>query len=696
MEQQQDLLVEIGTEELPPTALSGLSAAFVERMRAQLADQRLSHGAITGYASPRRLALLVEDLSVRQRDEESVRRGPALSAAFDAAGAPTKAALGFARSCGVDVGDLEREESAKGAWLIHRQQIVGARTAELLPAMVESALSQLPVNKRMRWGSGNTEFVRPVHWICLLFGGTPVDGQVLGIDIARESRGHRFHHPGPVPVDSPAAYADALRAAFVEPSFQARRSRIREQVEALAASVGGQAAISEALLDEVTALCEWPVALLGQFDPEFLDVPAEALIETMQKNQKYFPVLDAGGGLRPSFIAVANIESREPEVVRRGNERVIRPRFADAKFFWEQDRKRALADRQQALSGVVFQQRLGSIWDKSQRVARLSRWIAGELGDDVELAGRAALLGKCDLVTLMVGEFASLQGVMGRYYAQHDGEDPCVASAMEEQYLPRQAGDRLPESPCGRAVALADKLDTLVGIFAVGQRPSGVKDPYGLRRAAIGVLRILTESPLELDLRQLIEQAAAGFPDGIDAGAAVDAVYEYMMDRLPAYYGDRGVRTDVVDAVVASGSTVPSDIDRRMAAVLEFRRLDAAEALAAANKRIRNILRKSDADSRAVHISADYLSEPAERQLAARLDAIRGDIDSALSVKDYGAVLRILATLRGDVDTFFDEVMVLAEDPAVRDNRIALLREVERLFMTVADISLLQPEAAPA
>lgn len=694
MEQKQDLLIEIGTEELPPTALKRLSEAFGDGISRQLAEHELTHGPISLFATPRRLALLVQDAAPRQPDRETLRRGPALAAAFDGSGAPTKAASGFARSCGVEVSDLAREETPKGVWLVYRQQVEGQPITALLPLLITHTLEQLPIPKRMRWGSGDEEFVRPLHWVCVLCGHDTVPGQVLGVEIGNRSRGHRFHHPDSVIIEWPETYVATLRSAYVEPSFERRRERITAQVNELAASIQGHASMPEALLNEVAALCEWPVALLGRFDQRFLEIPPEVLIETMQKNQKYFPVFGEDEALLPYFITVSNIESREPELVRAGNERVIRPRFADAMFFWQQDRKRPLADRQPALADVIFQHQLGSVLDKAKRVGSLAREIADELGYDADLAERAALLGKCDLVTLMVGEFASLQGIMGRYYAQHDGEDACIVAAMEEQYLPRHAGDHLPQSPCGRALALADKLDSLIGIFAIGQRPTGVKDPYGLRRAAIGVLRIMIETPLPLDLKALLTSAANGYGEAIDAAGAVDAVFEYIADRLPGYYGDRGLSGDVVDAVLATGSTVPADIDRRILAVGQFRKLDAADALAAANKRIRNILKKAPSEAGANAIVSAALIDPAEQRLAQRIESMQSVIEPLLAAKDYAGVLRTLAELRTDVDGFFDAVMVMADDPQLRANRIAILRGVATLFLTVADISRLQSTAA--
>jgi glycyl-tRNA synthetase beta chain len=690
MDETRDLLVEIGTEELPPTALLPLSTAFADALSAQFGEHALAHHAVEPFATPRRLALIVRRLASRQPDREHVRRGPAVKAAFDASGAPTKAALGFAQSCGIDVDALGREDNDKGSWLVHRSIQPGQSTAALLPDLVGAALSQLPIQKRMRWGDSDVTFVRPVHWICMRFGSEPVAGHVLEVPIGTQTRGHRFHHPESLTIGSPDDYAPALRAAYVEPSFDVRRSTIRDQVTALAASVGGTASIPQELLDEVTALCEWPVALLGHFDEAFLEVPAEALIETMQQHQKYFAVRSSDGALLPSFIAVSNIESREPDVVRAGNERVIRPRFSDARFFWEQDLRIALADRRPALERIVFQHKLGTVADKSRRVAALSRQIAGLLGYDAALAERSASLAKCDLVTAMVGEFAGLQGVMGRYYAARSGEPPCVADALEEQYLPRHAGDRLPTSDCGRVLALADKLDTLVGIFAIGERPTGVKDPYGLRRAAIGVLRILIETPMRLDLRLLLDESATAFPASIPAASAAEETYAYIMERLPGYYADQGIEADAIEAVMAVDASAPSDFDRRVRAVTAFSGLDAAAALAAANKRIANILKKSETRVDGAELSETLLQADAERRLAADVARLQEDIAPLIAAGDYREALKSLAGLRPDVDRFFDEVMVMAEDPRLRANRIALVQGVRKLFTSIADIGRLR------
>lgn len=693
MQQHDDLLVEIGTEELPPGALWTLAQAFRDAMVRGLDEQRLTHGAAEAFAAPRRLTVRVGGVALRQPDQVSVRRGPALAAAFDAAGQPSRAAAGFAQSCGVAVEALEREETDKGRWLVFRQAQAGAAAHGLMPGLIAQALAALPIPRRMRWGDGDEGFVRPVHWICALLGESALEGRLFGIDIGRDSRGHRFHHPEPVPIPRPADYLQRLLSARVMADFGARRDEIARQVGALAATTGGEAAIGAALLDEVTALCEWPVAQLGRFDEGFLAVPPEVLIETMQKNQKYFPVLDASGALMPRFVFVANLESRNPDLVTAGNERVIRPRFADARFFWEQDRKTSLESRVGALDAIVFQHKLGSMGAKARRISALAAGIAAELGEDTALAARAGLLAKADLVTHMVGEFPSLQGTMGRYYAAADGEDAGVVAAMEEHWLPRQAGDRLPASACGRAVALADKLDSLVGVFAIGERPTGVKDPYGLRRASIGVLRILIETPLPLDLHALLQQAAAGYAGQVETN--VEPVFEYLLERLPGWYADRGIAGDTVAAVLAVRPTVPADIDRRIAAVAGFRTLAAADALSSANKRIRNLLRKAGGGGTQA-IDPALLVEPAEQALATKLGQLERTLAPLLAAADYAGVLQVLAGLREEVDRFFDAVMVMAEEPSLRANRLAILAAVERLFLRVADISLLQQPGSDA
>ena len=705
MAENKDLLIEIGTEELPPKALKSLSQAFADGVQRGLIDASLAPEEVTTYAAPRRLALLLRDVPVRQEDQLIERRGPALAAAFDDDGIPTKAAQGFARSCGVAVEDLEKLETDKGAWLCFRMSQPGQPTTALVPDIVEDALAKLPIPKRMRWGAGEAEFVRPVHWVVLLFGEQTIEAEILGVKAGRETRGHRFHHPEALYIAEPAAYAPLVETeGKVVADFAKRREAILGQVEEAANQVGGRALLDEALLDEVTALVEWPVAVAGSFEKKYLDVPQETLISTMQDNQRYFPVVDKSGRLMPHFVTVSNIESRDVDKVREGNERVIRPRFADAAFFWEQDRKRKLSDHIESLKDVVFEKRLGSLYDKSQRVADLAGFIAEQLGLDKAQAMRAAELSKCDLMTEMVYEFPELQGIMGRYYAAHDGEPEAVANALDEQYMPRHAGDELPAGGIGQVLAMADKLDTLLGIFAIGQKPTGTKDPYGLRRAALGVLRVTIERGLDLDLMDLLIEAAQGYqgvlwklPAKYNAKnkelqrmrAVVTDVFEYMLERLKAYYQDRDIEIDVIDAVLVQRPTRPVDFDRRVRAVEHFRRLPEAESLAAANKRIRNILKQYDG-APPESVDKGLLQEPAEVALAEGVEAMRGEVEPLLDQGEYESALTKLAKLREPVDTFFDDVMVMAEDEALKRNRIALLGGLSQLFLRAADISRLQ------
>ncbi len=687
-----DLLIEIGTEELPPRALQELSTAFAEAMGAQLDEQGLGYAEIETFATPRRLALLIHQVATQQPDQDNIRRGPAVKAGFDDQGQPSPALLGFARACGVGLEALERLETPKGAWFIYRQRLPGRRTAELIPAMTENALAQLPIPKRMRWGDREESFVRPVHWVCLLLGSEPVAGTVLGIAAEPQTRGHRFHHPAPIALNQAADYAEILRTqGFVEPSFARRREWIRQQIMALAESEGLRARIDPALLDEVTALVEWPQALVCRFDERFLELPPEVLSATMQHHQRYFPLEDAQGVLQNRFIAIANLLSRDPEQVRRGNERVIRPRFADAAFFWAQDLKQPLASFAPRLENAVFQDKLGTQGDRCRRLGQLGRLLAPVVGADPELVERAALLSKCDLVSAMVFEFPELQGIMGRYYAERSGEHPWVSAAIDDHYRPRFAGDELPQGPCGRALALADRLDMLVGNFGIGQRPTGTKDPYGLRRAAIAILRILIETPVDLDLRDPIRWSAECFPPGLLAADTQGSVLTYLLERLRGLYAERGVASDTVESVLQIGVTNPWDLDRRISAVAQFRRLPAAEALSQANKRIRNILAKADPqDLEGATLNPHLFAEPAEQQLAGRVQAFGAQIAPLVAKRDYGAVLEILAELREDVDAFFDEVLVMADDPAVRRNRLALLQGLAALFLKVADIARLQ------
>lgn len=690
-EPRADLLIELGTEELPPGSLRALADALAEEVASRLEAAGVGGGARRVYATPRRLAVRIEGVLLTQPDRSIERRGPALTAAFDADGQPTKAALGFARSVGREVDALERLETDKGAWLCAYIHEPGRTTAELVPEILEGALSKLPIAKRMRWGAGDAEFVRPVHWLVLLLGETLVEAEILGVKSGRETRGHRAHHPAPLHVADPAAYAPLLETeGHVLPDFGERRAAIKAQVEALASELGGRAMLDEDLLDEVTALVEWPVAIAGGFEERFLDVPHEALITTMMDNQRYFPVLNADGRLMAHFITVANLESRDPAQVRAGNERVIRPRLHDAEFFWQQDRRQPLASRRDALRAMVFQKQLGTLFDKSERLAALAAAIAERLGADPDQGRRAGELAKCDLVTTMVFEFTELQGTMGRHYARHDGEPKGVAQAIEDQYRPAHAGDKLPEGAIGQALALAEKLDTLVGIFAIGQRPSGTKDPFALRRAALGVVRILIERGLELDLHELLELAAAGLAERVEATAAVAEVFDYVMERLTAYYAEKGIPADVIDAVLACRPTRLTDLDRRVQAVQRFRTLPEAESLAAANKRIRNILRQAG-DEAGAEVRGAELREEAERELLAALAEAEGEVEPLFEDGRYTPALTRLAALRGPVDAFFDTTLVMAEDENLRRNRLALLARLSALFLRTADLSRLQP-----
>ncbi len=687
---RRDLLVEIGTEELPPKALAELSRSLQENLLHGLAGADLSPTGSRRYATPRRLAVLAEGVPVRQPERRITRRGPALSAAFDAHGAPTPAARGFARSCGVEVPDLQTLETEKGAWLGHIRVEAGAATAALLPGILETAMAALPVPKRMRWGDSEHEFVRPVHWVVLLLGEEIVPATVMGIPAGRETRGHRFHHPATLTVPAPAAYAPLLETeGRVMVNLEARRAAIRDLAEAAAATVGGQARIDESLLDEVAALVEWPVAVVGSFDRRFLEVPPEPLVTTMQDNQKYFPVVDAEGGLLPHFVTISNIDSQDPAQVRAGNERVIRPRFSDAEFFWNQDRRTPLATRIDGLRHVVFQQRLGSLHDKSARMAIVARLIAQTAGGNVEWAERAAWLSKCDLLSEMVQEFPELQGTMGSYYARHDGEAEEVARAQAEHYLPRFAGDAIPSTPTARAVGLADRLDTLVGIFGIGQAPSGNRDPFALRRAALGVIRTLIEGEMDLDLELLLEHTARQFHPDIKAADAVGPVFDFVMERLRGYYQDQGIGSDAFEAVLTCRPCRPLDFHRRANAVSAFRRLPEAASLAAANKRIANLLRQVEG-TLPFQLDATLLVEPAEQALARTLEALAAGTVPLLERGRYEEALGELAALRDPVDGFFDTVMVLVDDPRLRANRLALLNELRSLFLRVADFSRLQ------
>jgi glycyl-tRNA synthetase beta chain len=693
--EQRDFLVEVGTEELPPKALSELSQAFLLGLKAALLQAGLSHGEMRPFATPRRLAVWVKRLAARQSEQNLKRRGPAVSAAFDAAGNPTRAALAFAQSCGTSVEMLQKLEEPKGLFLFFIGTKSGVDAVTLLPKIVQSALDGLPIPKRMRWGAGSAEFVRPVHWLVMLYGRDVIPATLLDTFSGNLTHGHRFHAPRPLRVATPGSYARLLSSrGYVIADFAERREKIRLLATTQASELGGRALFDAALLDEVTALVEWPVAVAGRFDARFLELPREVLISTLQEHQRYFPVEDAHGVLLPWFITMSNIESREPDKVRAGNERVVRPRLADAAFFWEQDRKQPLAARIAALDSITFQAKLGSLGDKTRRVRTLAGEIAAGMHVDRMTAERAAELCKCDLATAMVGEFPDLQGIMGRYYALHDGESQEVADAIREHYLPRGAGDTLPISNAGMALALADKLDTLAGIFAIGQKPSGTRDPFGLRRAAIGVLRMLIERRLDLDLRALIERAVALQP--LTAPGTADDVYDYILERLRAYYlegagraaATSAISTEMFDAVLATRPRSPLDFDARLQALAAFLQLPEAASLTAANKRIANILRKAEG---APHAAVDVavLVAPAEVRLFDAIRALAGAVSTTAAQREYTASLGHLAQLRSAVDTFFDEVMVMDPDERLRVNRLALLAELRGLFAGVADLSRL-------
>ncbi len=682
------LLVELGVEELPPGAIDTLSDALADGIRRGLAEADVAHGEVSAYATPRRLAVRIAALADKQPDREVERRGPALAAAFKD-GQPTKAAEGFARSCGVGVDELIHLETDKGTWLGYREQQRGEATTTLLPTIVEKAIAALPVPKNMRWGASRVEFSRPAHWLVMLYGSEVVEAQALGLEAGRTTRGHRFHAPEAIELSHADDYLAALESAWVLADRDARRERIREQVLAEAEVQEASAVIDEDLLVEVSGLVEWPVALTGSFDERFLEVPAECLISSMKANQKYFHLLDAAGHLKPLFITISNIDSTDPQRVIEGNEKVIRPRLADAAFFYDTDRKRPLTSRIGELSGVVFQQRLGTLADKAHRSAAVAAFIAGRIDGDVSQARRAAELAKCDLVTEMVLEFPELQGIMGRYYARHDGEPAEVAQALEEQYLPRFASDAIPQSRTGLALALADRLDTLTGIFGIGARPTGTKDPFALRRAAIGVLNILIKGELDLDLRELLELASAQHQELPYAEGLVDEVLGYMLDRFRAWGQEEGIDTEVYLAVRTRPVTKPLDFARRLRAVQAFAGREEAIALAAANKRVSNILAKQE-DEVGSGIDSGLLQETAEKALHDAVSAQRDRVMPLFAESRYPEALDALAGLREPVDTFFDEVMVMAEDEAVRRNRLALLADLRALFLEVADIAQLQ------
>lgn len=681
-----DLLFELGTEELPPVSLKTLRDALKTNVAEALTAQDFSFESIESYATPRRLALIVRQLSDAQPDKEVERLGPAVAAAFDDNGQPKPAAVGFAKSCGTEVDQLERIATDKGERLGFTLSQKGQPLSELIEQILNSALKKLPIPKPMRWGDSSAQFIRPVHWAVLLHGSSVLEATILDTKTGNISRGHRFMSEGDVSLHDADDYVNKLKAEHVIVSFEERQKIIEQQVKDAADKIGGVAQIEQGLLDEVTGLVEWPVALTGEFDTEFLKVPAECLVSSMAEHQKYFHVLDNDGNLMPNFITISNIESSNPRVVIEGNEKVIRPRLADAMFFYEKDQQTTLASQQERLKKVVFQNQLGSVQEKAERVAELAKAIAPQVGADPELAHRAGLLSKCDLTTQMVGEFDKLQGIMGTYYARHDGEDDSVAIAMTEQYLPKYSGDALAQNPVGQCIAIADRVDTLAGIFGIGQAPKGAKDPFALRRASIGLLRTIVENQLSLDLDQLVEQSLSQFDGKLTDELAAEKLLNFIFDRFRAWYLDQNVSANTVSAVMALRPTKPLDFDLRIKAVQHFQTLPESESLSAANKRVKNILAKADIEVPDT-IDTGLLQDTAEKALADTISKVDAEL---ATIDDYQERLTRLAALRDDVDAFFDNVMVNAEDAAVKANRLALLKKLEGMFGSVADISLLQ------
>jgi glycyl-tRNA synthetase beta chain len=685
----ETLLIELGTEELPPKSLKTLAITFYEQVKIQLDNAELSYEDIKWFATPRRLAIQVKALEERQADKQVEKRGPATNVAFDADGNASKAAQGWARSNGITVEQAERLVTDKGEWLLHKATKEGKSIAELLPTMVNHALGKLPIPKPMRWGSERIQFIRPVHTLVLLYGDNIIAGETLGVTSSNVVTGHRFHHHGLVTIDHADNYESILHDAHVMVDFDKRQTIISEQIKLAADSLKGAALLDDELLNEVTGLVEWPVTLVGSFDENFLKVPAEPLIYSMKDHQKYFPVVDNNGGLLNKFIFVANIESKDPEQVIFGNEKVIRPRLADAEFFFKTDKKQSLEKRLSSLETVLFQKQLGTLKDKSERIASLSGFIAGKIGENTVIANRAGLLSKTDLMSDMVLEFPQVQGIMGKHYALHDGEDHEVAQALEDQYRPRFSGDKLPEGNIGCAVAIADKIDTLVGIFGINQQPKGDKDPFALRRAAIGLIRIIIEKNLELDIKDLLTSSIELYGDKLTNENVLEQVIEFVLGRYRAYYQEKDISVDVILSVLTKSPTAPLDFDKRIEAVNYFKGLTEAQNLAAANKRVGNILAKFDGRLYE-SVKAELATEQAEIVLTEKYRQIADEVNPLMAEKNYQAALKALALLREPIDSFFDSVMVMADDEAVKINRLTLLNDIRNSFFAIADISLLQ------
>ena len=690
MSNKKDLLIELGTEDLPARLLLNLSNEFSEKLCAQLSVFELSFSSHNEFCTPRRLAVIVNDLDICQQDQLIERKGPNKSNAFDETGKPTKAAIGFARSCGVEISQLEFETNTENPKLLFREKRTGLQTTELLQDIIEVAVGKLTVPKRMRWNETAAEFIRPVRWLVVLFGTNVVPINLFGQTASNKTFGHRFHNPNKITIKTASDYFALLKEkGHVLADFNERQTKMIEQVQILAKKEAAKPLYAQNLLDEITSLVEWPHALLGNFDTKFLEIPRELLISTMQDKQKYLPLINDNNELLPKFIIISNIDSNSPELVIHGNEKVIVPRFEDASFFWQRDKNKKLEKNLEKLKAVVYEKQLGTLYDKTQRITKLMKYISSVIGADAKLCQRAATLCKCDLLTEMVGEFPELQGVIGRYLALNDAEDPQVAQALEEQYLPRQSGDRLPNTEVGKSLALADRMDTLVGIFAIGKKPTGLKDPYGLRRASLAILRIIIESKLSIDLHAGLKFAASLFPSEINAESIVDEVFDYIIDRLRSYFSDREIALDVIDSVLANRPTQPTDIAARIDALCSFRKLPNAASLSAANKRIRNILKNIDR-SKIGNVNQKLFIEDAENALHTALEALTSDVELLFEQHEYEHALSKLANLKQPVDTFFDDVMVMDEDEKLKSNRIALLAQVDTLFMHVADFSRLQ------
>ncbi len=684
----ETLLIELGTEELPPKSLKTLATAFYDNIKSQLDASGLSYSEIKWFATPRRLAVQVIDLNGKQADKVVEKRGPAVNVAFDDQGQPSKAAMGWARSNGITIEQAERLTTPKGEWLLHKATVAGKTINELVPDMVVSALNKLPIAKPMRWGAERTQFIRPVHTLTMMYGEQIIAGEALGVNSSNEVQGHRFHHQGLIKLKHADDYQAELLKAYVVVDYQARQDKIVAQIKQTESDISVVALIDEDLLEEVTALVEWPVTLVGTFEEDFLNVPAEPLIYSMKDHQKYFPVTNRNGELVNKFIFVSNIESKDPQQVIFGNEKVIRPRLADAEFFFKTDKKQTLESRLETLESVLFQKQLGTLKAKSVRIAGLSKVIAEKIGEDKEQAYRAGLLSKTDLLSDMVQEFPQVQGTMGKYYALNDGEDVAIAQALEDQYRPRYAGDSLPEGNIGCAVAISDKIDTLVGIFGINQPPKGDKDPFALRRAAIGVIRIIIEKQLNLDLAELIQDSIQLFGDKLVNDNTADNVFDFIMGRFRAFYQEQGIAIDVIQAVLAKKPSAPLDFDKRIKAVTFFGELAEAETLAAGNKRVGNILAKFDGQLYD-NFKAELASEQAEKDLAEVFQSINLKVEPLMKDKNYQAALSELAQLKAPIDTFFDNVMVMSDDEAIKINRLTLLNEIRNSFFAIADISLL-------